>query len=271
LASRKVHLSAGLIIYIIFTVIFYYWFLGTPTYLPAGLFGLTSPFSWLPVPIPRTLTSADIIYLAVALLLVLTGAELADYDKAIEWLQHRDWLTHSCIIPAVFSAIVMVFTVVKIGNPIQTLMFNPAVNTALLLGMTVFSLGAASHLLLDYFPPIKSEELHSKKGSITAGHEVADYFISGMTAQELFRRLEGTALVHFWWNVQVEKENKKPRSRAKSYALRKTLPPRQSQIYYMVNGIILLIIAIISLAMFLSLQSSTTWQQFFTILLLLPH
>lgn len=269
MASRKVHLSAGIIIYIIFSILFYYWFLGTPTYLPAGMFGLASPLSWWPIPIPRTLTSADIIYLAVALLLVLTGAEIADYDKAIEWMQHRDWLTHSCIIPAAFSVVVIVFTVVKIGNPVQTLIFNPAVNTTLLLGMTVFSLGAASHLFLDYFPPIKSEELHSKKGSITAGHEAADYFISGMTAQELFRRLEGTALVHFWWNIEVEKENKKPRSK-KDYELRKTLPARQSQTYYMVNGIVLLIIAIISLAMFLVLEFTTTWQQFLTILFLLP-
>jgi hypothetical protein len=162
----------------------------------------------------------------------------------------------------------MVFTVVKIGNPIQTQIFNTPVNTILLLGITIFSLGAASHLLLDYFPPIKPEELHSKKGSITAGHEAADYFISGMTAQELFRRLEGTALVHFWWNVKVEKEKKA--KGGKGYEFRKTLPSKQSQIYYLINGIILLVIALISLVMFLSLEFNTSLQQFLTILSLLP-
>lgn len=266
MAERKVHLTVGVLIYIVFSAIFYYWFLGIPVYLPAGIFGLAD-FPWLPIPTPRTLTSADILYLAVALLLVLTGAEIADYDKAIMWMQHRDWLTHSCIIPGAFAIIVMVFTVVKIGNPIQTQIFNTSINTVLLLGITVFSLGAASHLLLDYFPPIKPEELHSKKESITAGHEAADYFISGMTAQELFRRLEGTALVHFWWNVEVEKEKKG--KRGKGYEFRKTLPSKQSQTYYLINGIILLIIALIALVMFLSLEFATSLQQFLTVLSLL--
>ncbi|MEM3587167.1 MAG: hypothetical protein QXO71_07610 [Candidatus Jordarchaeaceae archaeon] len=266
MAARKFHLATGVIIYVLFSALFYHWFLGVPIYLPAGLFGFAN-IPWFPISIPRSLTSADIIYLVVALLLVLTGAEIADYDKAIAWMQHRDWFTHSCIIPGVLAIIVMVFTVVRVGNPLQILILNPTVDITLLLGITVFALGAASHLFLDYFPPIKSEELHSKKGSITAGHEAADYFISGMTAQELFRRLEGTALVHFWWNIQIEKEGKKTR-RAKGYEFRKTLPAKQSQTYYLINGVILLIIAITSLLMFLILQFSTTWQQFVTLLLL---
>nr|MDO8081747.1 hypothetical protein [Candidatus Freyarchaeota archaeon] len=270
MAPRKVHLAVGLIVYFAFTIIFYYWYLGLSNYLPLKMFGTV-----LLIPLKRTLTSADMIYLAVALLLVLTGAEIADYDKAIMWLQHRDWLTHSCILPGIFSAIVIVFTFVQIGNPLQTLIFNPAVNTALLLGLAVFSLGAASHLFLDYFPPIKPEELHSKKGSLVAGHEAADYYISGMTGQELFRRLEGTALVHFWWQVEVEKEEKKPRSRGKGYELRRTLQPRQSQAYYMLNGTVLLIIAGLLLYLFMGLQSGflqtgLTWQQFLMLFLLFP-
>jgi hypothetical protein len=269
MAPRKAHLAAGIIVYVAFTIIFYYWFLGTPTYLPAKLFGLSGVPDWFPIRMPRMLTSADIIYLAVALLLVLTGAEIADYDKAVMWMQHRDWFTHSLMIPTVFSSIVMIFTMVQIGNPLQTLLFNPTINTALILGMAVFAMGAASHLFLDYFPPIKPEELHNKKGSIVAGHEAADYFVSGMTAQELFRRLEGTALVHFWWEIKVEKEVKKTRSKGKSYEMRRTLDSRHSQTYYMLNGIALLIVAGVLLLQFLLLQASLTWQQFFILYLIL--
>lgn len=267
MAARKYHLSVGIIVYIAFSIAYYYWLLSIPIYIPASLLGVTGLPTWFPIPLPRTLSSADPIYLVVALLLVLVGSEIADYDKAVAWMQHRDWLTHSCIIPGILSAIVMVFTVIKVGNPIQTLLFNPAVNTVLLLGMSVFALGAASHLFLDYFPPIKEAELHNKKGSLTAGHELADFYVSGMTGQELFRRLQGTALVHFWWTVSMPKEEKKKKTKQEKYAMRRTLDSKQSQAYYLTNGIILLLIAGLLFLQYFLIQAITMVQQY---LILLP-
>jgi hypothetical protein len=281
MAPRKVHLAAGIIIWVAFSIIFYYWFLGTPNYLPAKLLGLTSIPYWFPIRVGRSITSGDIMYVAVSLILVLTGAEMADYDKMITRLEHRDWLTHSVIIPGILSAIVLIFNVVPIGatigSYIQSIIFGPQVDTTLVLAMSVFALGAASHLLLDYFPPIKPEELHSKKGSIEAGNEGADYFISGMTARELFRRLEGTALVHFWWNIRVKREDtSKPKgakvrreSNAKDeYVVRRTLQPRQSQTYYVINGAALVVIGLLLIWQFLIAEASTTMVQFIITLLL---
>lgn len=227
--------------------------------------GLTSLPALTPIAVGRSITSGDIIYIVVSLIMVLTGSEMADYDKMITLLQHRDWLTHSVIIPGIFSAIVLIFNIVQVGASLESMIFWPATDTTLTLAMSVFALGAASHLLLDYFPPIKIEELHSKKGSIVAGHEGSDYFISGMTAQELFRRLEGTALVHFWWNIKVAKEDtanpskgKRERKDKKDYELRRTLEPRQSQAYYLANGAALIVIALLLIWQFLLIEASTT-------------
>ncbi|MHA1208920.1 MAG: hypothetical protein ACTSSA_06170 [Candidatus Freyarchaeota archaeon] len=265
MAPRKYHLGVGILVFVAFSSLFYYWYLGIPVYIPAKLFGITGPPI---IPISRTLNSADIIYLAITLLLVLTGAEIADYDKAIMWMQHRDFLTHSCVIPTIFAVIVMVFTVVQIGDPIQSLLFDTGVNNVLLIAMVSFILGAASHLLLDYFPPVNLKELHKEEKALEAGHEAADLFISGMTGKELFRRLQGSALVHFWWEIKVPKEGGRSRGKAKRYEMRKTLPSRQSQIYYLANAGILILVALLLMVQYFILEFGTAAQQLLLLLLI---
>ncbi|MGQ9722620.1 MAG: hypothetical protein ACUVXA_15015 [Candidatus Jordarchaeum sp.] len=264
MAPRKYHLAAGIIIYAAFSTIFYYWLLSTSYYVPASLFGITD----IPVIIlNRTLSSADIIYLAIALLLVLTGAEIADYDKAIMWMQHRDWLTHSFILPTIFAAIVMIFTSIQIGNPYQAIFYNPRVNSVLLIGMASFVLGAASHLFLDYFPPIKVEELTSKRGSLEAGYQMADFYIAEMTAKELFRRLQGTALVHFWWAIAMPKEQKNKKSKVQKYEMKKTLDSKRSQQYYLANGLLLMLVAGLLLLQYFLIEFSSATQQLILLLI----
>ncbi len=265
MAPRKYHLGVGVIVYIAFSVLFYYWFLGNPIYLPAKIFGIAGNYV---IPINRTLSSADILYLAVSFLLVLTGAEVADYDKAIMWMQHRDWFTHSSILPTIFAAIVMIFTMFNVGDPLQSLFYNPGVSGILSLIMVPFVLGAASHLLLDWFPPIDVKELTSVKGSLEAGHQAADFFISGMTGKELIRRLQGMALVHFWWEVAVPKEQKKSRSKVQKYEMRKTLDSEKSRLYYTVNALILLLVAALLMLQYILIEFSTASQQLMMLLLL---
>ncbi len=265
MAPRKYHLAVGVIVFIVFSALFYYWLLNVPVYLPGKLFGLTDVYA---IAVPRTFSSADIIYLAVALLLVLTGAEIADYDKAIMWMQHRDWLTHSLVIPTVFAAIVMIYTLVRVGNPLQALLYNPGVNNVLLIAMVPFVLGAASHLFLDYFPPIDLKNLNRQERALEAGYQAADLYISGMTGKELFRRLQGSALVHFWWEVKVPKEEKKKKTKVQRYEMRKTLPSRKSQAYYIANGLVLMLVAGLLMLQYFLLESAYAAQQLILILLI---
>ena len=267
MAPRKYHLGVGIIVFIVFSVLFYYWLLGSNFYIPAKIFGITS-VPWFPIPINRTLTSADIIYLALALILVLTGAEIADYDKAIMWMQHRDFITHSFVIPTIFAAIVMIYTVVQTGNPLQALLYNPGVNNVLLIAMVPFLLGAASHLFLDYFPPINLKYLNRQERALEAGYQAADFYISGMTGKEIFRRLQGMALIHFWWEIKVPKEQKKKKSKVQRYEMRKTLPSRKSQIYYTVNGLILMAVSGLLMLQYFLLESAIALQQLILLLLI---
>ena len=157
----------------------------------------------------------DLSWLTIGLLLAIFGGVFPDLDQSYKSLfSHRDWLTHSAIIPLIFSGI---------------LLYSGSVNAPLFPVMAMFNLGVASHLLLDYFPSWKSGGKNEKDKDFEDIVYALEWAVEGLTGKELVQQLTGTYLVHF------------PISGPKG---RKTLDVNKTRMYFIVNALILIVMGI---------------------------
>lgn len=240
MAARKYHLAVGVLVFVAFAVTFYMWYLGTWTLTEIG----KNIFST-----PRSFSSRDVVWLTIAFFLSLTGSEIADFDHAITWMNHRDWLTHSAIIPSIPAVIVLAATFSS------TFMQEAHLALSLLLAVVPMVLTAASHLLIDLFPSVPIEELSKKGKYVELAVRMADSAIRGMILTEFGKRMSGSYLIHFWWNIKTEKGKE-----------RRTLSEKKTKTWLMVNGLVLVGVALALLARYLMLELSFSVTQLASIL-----
>lgn len=231
MAARKYHLAVGMLVFAAFTALYYKWYLGT----------------WSLVQVGETLllrlhyiTLRDIVWITIAFFLSLTGAEIADFDYAVTWMDHRDWLTHSAIIPSIPAIIVLLSTFNG------TFMQEPRLSLSLLLAVIPLVLAAASHLIIDIFPSVPIEDLAKKGKYVELAVRIADSVTRGMALTEFNRRMAGSYLIHFWWSVKTEKGKK-----------RRTLNEKETKTWLITNGLILAGVALILLARYIVLETQT--------------
>nr|HDO81183.1 hypothetical protein [Candidatus Bathyarchaeota archaeon] len=234
MAARKYHLLFGVIVFVIFTAAYYKWYLGTWT---------LTVFAGMIIPTVNTFSSKDIVWLTIAFFLCLTGAEIADFDHAITWMHHRDFLTHSAIIPAIPAIVVLA------ASFTPTFLQEVRLASALLLAVIPFIFAAASHLLIDVFPSVPIEELSKEGKYVELAVRMADSAIRGMILSEFSKRLSGSYLIHFWWSIKTDKRE------------RHTLPEGKTKTWLVINGLILIGIALALLARYLMLESTAILTQ----------
>ncbi len=231
MAARKYHLAMGLIVFVSFAVSFYKWYLGT---WDITLIGENI------IPVHHSFNSKDVVWLTIAFFLSLVGSEIADFDHAITWMNHRDWLTHSAIIPSIPATIVLAAT---FSN---TFMQEPRLALSLLLAVVPLLLAASVHLLIDVFPSVPIEELSKKGKYVELAVRMADSAIRGMILTEFDKRMSGSYLIHFWWKIKTKKGKEK-----------QTLNARSTKTWLIVNGLILLGVTAVLLARYFMLEMST--------------
>ncbi|MEM1658885.1 MAG: hypothetical protein QXX87_05855 [Candidatus Jordarchaeales archaeon] len=229
MAARKYHLAVGILIFATFTALYYKWYLGIWSLTQVG----ETAFFHL-----RSITLRDIVWITVAFFLSLTGAEIADFDYAVTWMDHRDWLTHSAIIPSIPAIVVLLSTF----N--DTFMQEPRLGLSLLLAVIPLVLAAASHLIIDIFPSIPIEELAKKGKYVELAIRMADSVTRGMTLTEFNKRMSGGYLIHFWWSIKTEKGKKK-----------RTLNEKETKTWLITNGLILTVVALTLLARYIILET----------------
>lgn len=241
MAARKYHLAMGVLVFVAFAAAFYKWYLGTWTLAEMG----GSVFST-----PRSFSSRDVVWLTIAFFLSLTGSEIADFDHAITWMNHRDWLTHSAIIPSIPAVVVLAST---FSN---TFMQEAHLALSLLLAVVPLVLAAAVHLLIDVFPSVPVEELAKKGKYVELAVRMADSAVRGMVLSEFGKRLSGSYLIHFWWTVKRERGKE-----------RRTLNERKTKTWLVLNGLVLVGVAVVLLARYFTLELSSPIAQLTSILI----
>lgn len=213
LASRKWHLFASIPVFLVYILI--YW-----------LFDNSNFFN-LPELTP--------VLLITAFLLTLIGSEAPDWDLLLNWLQHRDIITHSILIPLFITG---AFIVQKFLTPDDPSLFLTLIFSPLLFGFS-------SHLLLDLFPNINPEK-EMKKGGIT--HTTAlllKGFLSGLTGVETIKALKGTYLIHLPYKMKVKSEKK-----GSKWESRRTFSLNVSRWWLFFNGILASLLAILLLVIY---------------------
>ncbi|MBS7248653.1 MAG: hypothetical protein QXW47_08940 [Candidatus Jordarchaeales archaeon] len=241
MAARKYHLAVGVLVFVAFAIAFYKWYLGTWTITEVN----GNIFST-----PRSFSSRDVVWLTISFFLSLTGSEIADFDHAITWMNHRDWLTHSAIIPSIPAVVVLAATFSS------TFMQEARLALSLLLAMVPLVLAAASHLLIDLFPSVPIEELSKKGKYVELAVRMADSAIRGMILTEFGKRMSGSYLIHFWWNIKKEKGKE-----------RRTLSEKKTKTWLVINGVVLIGVALALLARYLMLELSFPITQLVSIVL----
>jgi hypothetical protein len=209
-ANRTWHLTFGFLIYIVFTVL---WNL----YL-----------GW---------NKNDLVWMTLGIMSVLWGADLPDYDQQMMWFEHRDIRTHSALIALTF------FLVTYFLTPSDVYLFiAPALG--------LFFIGNASHFFLDEFPVWAGSGNPKKAGGLKKGGTLASarWFIEGITGAEIYKKLEGTYLIHLPMKVP-EAQRQKEKSGKVEIVIheRKTMPKNATRVWLFANGMIALTLAILSL------------------------
>ena len=92
-------------------------------------------------------------------------------------------------------------------------------------------LGFASHLFLDYFPSIDIEKLIKEKKNAEASDAIISSIVIGLTpvehlSNEDLKKLRGTFNIHFPKRIFIQKK------------MRKTLTPKLTRIWLILNGAI---------------------------------
>jgi hypothetical protein len=165
----------------------------------------------------------DIPWIVLGFGLSMFGAELPDYDQlADRLLNHRDVITHSALIP------VMLYIVVAL--------FSPHITIAPLLFLVL--LGHASHMFLDLFPVWQGsgKMLQGKKnyGGLQAP---ALWLVEGVTGEEIYKKLQGTYLIHLPVKIPDLEAGKKQKKGAKPKE-RRTFEKGRTRIWLTLSGLI---------------------------------
>lgn len=204
MANRKWHMITSIILYIIYCV--FYWFLYTEGDLPAPGLPELAP-----------------LWLITGFLMALIGAEAPDWDLLINWMHHRDILTHSIGIPLIITGTFLAQKIVTPDDPtlILALVFAP------------FLIGFGSHLLLDLFPSVDPERELAEKGITKTTATLLGGFVSGLTGIETIKALQGTYLIHLPWRMPVVSEKK-----GVFVEMRKTYPKHLTRWWLFFNGLI---------------------------------
>jgi hypothetical protein len=141
----------------------------------------------------------------------LLGAEWCDFDHLDDnekILSHRDIITHSAFVPLIVFVIDFLTAPTLDAHILAWFIF-------------LFSVGVASHLILDEWPVWE-------KGM---AKNVLGWMAEGLTGQELVKKQQGTFLIHLHgFHVQEKKRGKT------KMVEKKTMSKHQSRVWYFVNG-----------------------------------
>jgi len=152
--------------------------------------------------------------------MTLYGSEFPDLDQLFKKvLNHRDWFTHSSILPVLLS----LFTVFVSNATVEG-----SINGVYLPILAFFSLGVSSHLFMDYLPTWHNHTEDGKFEFSDISYAVK-FGVEGLTGDELVEKLVGTYLIHLPWRSATTG--------------RKTLTKIQTRFYLFLNGFILLFLA----------------------------
>jgi hypothetical protein len=173
----------------------------------------------------------DIPWIVLGFGLSMFGAELPDYDQlADRLLNHRDIITHSPIIPVILYIVVA--------------LFSPHITIAPLLFLVL--LGHASHMFLDLFPVWEGAGKMLKGEKPYGGlQSPALWLVEGVTGQEIYKKLQGTYLIHLPVKIPAEEEGKKQRKGAKPKE-RKTFQKIGTRIWLTFSGLIDIALALLA-------------------------
>ncbi|MFW9855621.1 MAG: hypothetical protein ACFFFG_11200 [Candidatus Thorarchaeota archaeon] len=203
MANRKWHMITAILVYTIYLVT--YW--AVDTNIP-----------------DLGLTDIAPLWMTLGFLMGLIGAEAPDWDLLINWMHHRDIITHSIFIPIGITAI---FFYQKFADP-----SDPTL-APLALVFTPFLVGFASHLLLDLFPSVDPEKEVKEKGITKTTATLLGGFVSGLTGIETIKALQGTYLIHLPFRLPVKSEKKD-----KFIEIRRTFPLHTSRWWLFFSGLI---------------------------------
>jgi len=205
MAAAKYHILGGFVSYIGFVVAYYGYFI--------------SRFS-----ADMLVLLADVRWLTLGLFLALFGSTLPDYDllyKSLSPWHHRSAITHSILIPV----IVILFYL------------SPAPINNYALFLVPFMVGFMSHLFLDLFPNTDIENLMKKEKFWESSEMILIAAETGLTPEmdlkkEMRHKLSGTYNIQFPQEILIGKKK------------RRTLTPDLTRIWLVINGSIILIIAV---------------------------
>ncbi|MFX0015748.1 MAG: hypothetical protein ACFFB2_01265 [Promethearchaeota archaeon] len=156
--------------------------------------------------------------------MTLIGAEAPDWDLLLNWMHHRDIVTHSIFIPLFITITFLIQIFLAIPDDqslILSLIFLP------------FFLGFMSHLLLDLFPSVDPEREVKERGVTRTTAMLVGGFVSGLTGVKTIKALQGTYLIHL--PVKMPVKNEKERD---IWEMRRTLPLHASRWWLFLNGLI---------------------------------
>jgi hypothetical protein len=182
----------------------------------------------------------DLPWMLAGFFVVITGAEISDYDQLPDWkwLSHRSILTHSALIPFVIFVV-------------EFLLLPPAAFITLAPLLTLAFAGFASHLFLDLFPVwagIGRKAKDDKTNALmkSSGAAIGRWFAAGITGNDaLYKKMEGTYQVHLPLKVKVEEVGKGKRKKPEEKEM-KALSKTASRIWYVVNGLLVVLFALLS-------------------------
>ncbi|MFX0115154.1 MAG: metal-dependent hydrolase [Candidatus Hodarchaeota archaeon] len=177
----------------------------------------------------------NVIWVTGAFWMAIVGAEWPDWDQmtllaGIKLFHHRDWFTHSALLPIILT---IPFVMTRLENP-----GDP--NLAFGFIFAAFFFGIASHLFLDLWPTMNVDHMLQKKGVVGTSVEMTKGFFKGLTGWG--EGFTGTYLIHLPFKMPVvDVEDGK---KGGAVELRKTLPKHASRLYCIINGLICIFLGI---------------------------
>jgi hypothetical protein len=181
---------------------------------------------------PITTVNQGLYWILLGFALSMFGAELPDYDQLADKIfSHRDIITHSSLVP------LLIFLIVKgLAESAVYVFASPL--------MLFIFLGHASHMFLDLWPVWAGSGAQLKGQKQHGGLQTpVTWLIEGITGEEIYKKLEGTYLMHLPFKIPDKDNNKKHRKGAKE-KLRKTLEKGRTRAWLTISGLIDILLAI---------------------------
>lgn len=219
MAIRKYHLLWGAISYIVFVVGYWYISENDTVSLRAGS-------EWYVI---------NPIWIVGAFWMGIVGAEWPDWDQmtligGIRLFHHRDWFTHSCLLPILMT---IPFVITHLDNSGDT-------NLEMGFLFAAFYFGVASHLFLDLWPCMNVDDMLRKKGIVGTSIDMTKGFFRGLTGWG--EGFGGTYLIHLPFKMPVL--DVEDGDKGGAVEMRKTLPTHASRLYLVLNGLMCIILGI---------------------------